>query len=159
MNVKSVTLVLENCEEVTFKYPSEIYMLETGDIKERYVSYCNTIGKQKYVDGFSVVFGKDCGELGSFSPDENDLPLKRLNQYKDVTGLYIEYDNEEEDFVGVSWDGVDSETVHSGQGLVLTEEGNVLYYSETGNYQCKLKQEPESVDMWAYMVKDQGEKL
>ena len=59
--VKSVTLALENCEEITFKYPSEIYMLETGDIKERYVSCCNTITKQKCVDGFSVIFGKDCG--------------------------------------------------------------------------------------------------
>lgn len=152
--VKSITLVLENCEEITFEYPSEIYMLKTGDIKERYVSYCNTIDKQKYVDGFSIVFGKDCGKLGTFSTDENDLPIKRLNQYKDVTGIHIEYDNGEEDFVGVSWEGIDSETIHSGQGLILTEEGNVLYYSETGNYQCKLKQELDSVDMWAYMVKD-----
>ncbi len=152
--VKSITLVLENCEKITFEYPSEIYMLNTGDIKERYESYCNTIDKQKYVDGFSIVFGKDCGKLGTFSPNENDLPIKRLNQYKDVTGIRIEYDNGEEDFVGVSWEGIDSETHHSGQNLVLTEEGNVLYYSETGNYQCKLKQELESVDMWAYMVKD-----
>lgn len=103
---------------------------------------------------FLLFLARDCGELGAFSSDENGLPLKRLNQYKDVTGIHVEYDNGGEDFVGVSWDGVDSETIHSGQGLVLTEEGNVLYYSETGNYQCKLKQEPESVDMWAYMVKD-----
>ena len=80
--------------------------------------------------------------------------IKRLNQYKDVTGIHIEYDNGEEDFVGVSWEGIDSETYHSGQNLVMTEDGNVLYYSETGNYQCKLKQELGSVDMWAYMVKD-----
>ena len=35
--VKSVTLVLENCEEITFECPSEIYMLKAGDIKERYI--------------------------------------------------------------------------------------------------------------------------
>ena len=154
MSVKSITLVLENCEEVTFNYPSEIYMLKTGDIKEHYVSYVNTITKQKYVDGFSVVFGKDCGKLGTFSPDEDDLPITRLNQCKDVTGIHIEYEDGEEDFVGVSWEGVDSETHHSGQGLVLTEEGNVLYYSETGSYKCDLKQDKDSLDMWAYMVKD-----
>lgn len=154
MNVKSVTLVLENCEEVTFQYPSEIYMLKTGDIKERYVSYCNAIDKRKYVDGFSIVFGKDAGKLGTFSPYENKLPIERLNQYKDVTGISIEYDSGEYDYLGVSWEGIDSETIHSGQGLVLTESGNVLYYSETGSYQCDLKQEHESIDMWAYMVKD-----
>lgn len=154
MSVKSITLVLENCEEITFKYPSEIYMLKTGDIKERYVSYSNTITKQKYTEGFSVIFGKDCGELGPFSPEENELPIKRLNQCKDVTAIHIQYEDGDEDLVGVSWEGVDSETHHSGQNLVLTEGGNILYYSEAGNYQCQLKQEPESVDMWAYMVKD-----
>ena len=28
--VKSITLVLENCEEITFEYPSEIYMLKNS---------------------------------------------------------------------------------------------------------------------------------
>lgn len=154
MSVKSISLILENCESATFNYPSEVYMLKTGDIKERYVSYCNTITKQKYVDGFSIVFGGHCGKLGTFSPDESKLPLERLNQYKDVTAINIEYEDGEEDYIGISWEGVEHETVHSGQGLVLTEEVNVLYYSETGNYQCDLKQDVGSINMWAYMVKD-----
>lgn len=129
-------------------------MLKTCDIKEKYVSYYNTITKQKYVDGFSIIFGKDCGKLGVFSPDSDKLPMERLNQYKDVTGINIEYEDGEEDFLSVSWEGVGSETHHSGQGLVLTEDGNVLYYSEARDYNCDLKQDHESINMWAYMVKD-----
>ena len=154
MSVKSISLILENCESVTFKYPSEVYMLKTSDIKEKVVSYCNTITKQKYVDGFSIVFGGHCGNLGTFSPDESKLPIERLNQYKDVTAINIEYEDGKEDYIGVSWDGVENETTHSGQDLVCTEEGNVLYYSETGSYQCYLKQEHGSIDLWAFMVKD-----
>lgn len=154
MKVTKIHLVLENCESIVFKYPEEVFCLQTSDIKEHYVSYSNGIRKQKYIDGFVIVFNSHSGELGTFSPDVNMLPLERLNKYKDVTSLVVEFEDGTTDYLGVSWDGVDSETIHSGQGLVLTEEGNVLYYSETGNYQCKLKQEPESADMWAYMVKD-----
>lgn len=154
MSVKSISLILENCESVTFNYPSEVYMLKTSDIKEKVVSYYNTITKQKYVDGFSIIFGGHCGELGTFSPDENKLPIERLNQYKDVTEINIEYEDGTVEQLGVSWEGVNNDYFHSGQGLVLTEEGNVLYYSETGSYQCYLKQEPESIDSWAFMGKD-----
>lgn len=154
MSVKSISLIFENCESVTFNYPSEVYMFETSDIKEHFMSWGNSIGIIKYVDGFSIIFGKGCGELGTFSPDESKLPIERLNQYKDVTGINIEYEDGTVEQLGVSWEGVDSDYHHSGQGLVLTEEGSVLYYSETGNYQCDLKQEPESIDSWAFMVKD-----
>lgn len=154
MIVKSVTLVLENCEEVTFQYPSEIYMFQSGEIKEQYVSYSNCISKQKYVDGFSIVFGKDCGDLGTFSPEENKTALERLNKYKDVTGISIKYDNEEYEYVSVSWEDIESDVIHSGQGLVLTEEGNVMYYSEAGSYQCNMKQDPDYIDSWGFIVKD-----
>ena len=154
MSVKSVTLVLENCEQITFDYPSEIYMLNTGDIKEYFVSYGNSIGKQRYVDGFFIIFDNNSGKLGTFSPDDSKLPIERLNQYKDVTGLRIEYEDGQTEYIGVSWEGVDSEYNHSGQGLVLTEKGNVLYYSETGSYKCGMKQDSDYIDSWSFMVKD-----
>lgn len=149
MSIRSITLFLENCEEVTFNYPSEIFMLHTGDIKEYFMSWGNSIGKQRYVDGFSIIFGKNCGTLGTFSPDENRLPIERLDQYKDVTGIKVTYDDGQVEEVGVSWDDVDSEFEHSGQKLVLTDNGNVLYYSETGNYQCDWKQDSEAIDSWS----------
>lgn len=153
MKVSSITLIFENCEEVTFQYPSEIFMLDTGYVKEYYISYSNGLHKQKYIDGFSIVFQKDSGQCGVFSSDNTKTPLERLNQYKDVTGIAIEYENNTQEYLGVSWEDIDSEVHHSGQGLVLTEEGNVLYYSETGGYECNLKQDLEEIDIWAEMVK------
>lgn len=138
MKVVKIHLVLENCESIVFKYPEEVFCLQTSDIKEHYISYSNGIQKQKYIDGFTIAFNSYSGELGTFSPDENMLPLERLNKYKDVTAVVVEFENGTKDYLGVSWEGVDSETIHSGQHLFLTDEGSTVYYSETGNYKCTM---------------------
>lgn len=151
MKVTKIHLVLENCEGVVFKYPEEVFCLQTSDIKEHYVSYSNCIQKQKYIDGFTIVFNSHSGELGTFSPDNNILPLERLNKYKDVTAIVIEFEDGTNDYLGVSWEGVESETIHSGQHLLLTDEGTAVYYSEAGKYKCTMT--ADEADCWKLMSK------
>ncbi len=149
MKVVKIHLVLENCESLVFKYPEEVFCLQTSDIKEHYVSYSNGIQKQKHIDGFTIVFNSHSGELGTFSPDNNVLPLKRLNKYKDVTAVVVHFEDGTNDYLGVSWEGVESETIHSGQSLLLTNEGTALYYSEDGSYKSNMTL--EEADYWKIM--------
>lgn len=150
MKVTKIHLVLENCESIVFKYPEEVFCLQTSAIKEHYVSYSNGIQKQKYVDGFTIVFNSHSGELGTFSPDDTMLPLERLNKYKDVTALVVEFEDGTNDYLGISWEGVESETIHSGQHLLLTDEGAAVYYSETGSYKCTMT--AEEADCWKLLM-------
>ena len=151
MKVVKIHLVLENCESIVFKCPEEVFCLQTSDIKEHYVSYSNGIQKQKYIDGFTIVFNSNSGELGTFSPDDNMLSLERLNKYKDVTAVVVEFEDGTNDYLDVSWEGVDSETVHSGQHLRLTDEGSAVYYSEAGSYKCTMT--VDEADCWKLMSK------
>jgi hypothetical protein len=149
MKVVKIHLVLENCESLVFKYPEEVFCLQTSDIKEHYVSYSNGIQKQKHIDGFTIVFNSHSGELGTFSPDNNVLPLERLNKYKDVTAIVVEFEDGTKDYLGVSWEGVESETIPSGQHLILTDEGAAIYYSEAGSYKCTVS--ADEADCWKFM--------
>lgn len=151
MKVTKIHLVLENCESIVFKYPEEVFCLQTSDIKEHYVSYSNCINKQKYIDGFTIVFNSHSGELGTFSPDDTMLPLERLNNCKDVTAIVVEFEDGTSDYLGVSWEDVESEVIHSGQTLLLTGGGSVIYYSETGSYKSNMTL--EEADCWKLMSK------
>lgn len=128
MNVKSITLVLENCEEMVLKYPDVVYF----DIYKPYStfnSYMNVISKSDCVKGFSMGIrkGVDLSESNSFSDGMN---IKRLASC-DVTQLDIKYEDGTNDYYLVNWD-CKNEQCNDKQVFEETPSGNYIFYSYTG---------------------------
>lgn len=147
--VKSIELILENCEAITFKYP-DVCILEVGEVRTGFVSCCNVIGKETTLDGFSIVInGKAKPELHLFT--EGVSWLTRLTNYKDVTQLKVNYNNNISEVFMVYW-LVEEEYSHKGQRLIHTPEGNFIFYSEAKSYKNTIC--VDTADSMCYVSQD-----
>ena len=122
MIVKNVEFVLENCEAITVEYP-DICFLSIGKVKEKFSTFCNAISKSKFTDKFEVIIHPDAkiSTDGMFNTDK--CPKARL-KLGDITGLQINYENNESEFFGVKWPKGD-ETYHSHHKNIELDDGTL----------------------------------
>lgn len=145
-----ITLVLENGESIWFDYPRDVSYFETSHIKTRYVSSGSQIKKELFVDGFTMVIRPNGGIYTSFD-DKEMTAIQRLGKFKDVTQIVLEDVEGNVEVIFVSWEGVkDPSYMHDGQDLITTDEGNTIYFSETGEYKSELKTQPLMADTYSW---------
>lgn len=131
MNIKSIELVLENCETIVLKYPDVGYF----DINGQYTSfsnYMNAICKNQCINGFTIGIksGADLSESNCFSSD-GKMSIERL-KLRDVTQVEITYDDDSKDHYMVSWD-CENDQLNDKQVFELTPDENHIFYSYTGD--------------------------
>ena len=132
MLIRSIDLVLENCEVVTIegKYIGNFYL---GDIKQEIARMaCNHIGMEEICYSFYVELHKDASK--DYCPfgieTEKTNAFKRLQAYNDITQvtvrLYNQYAEEQEEDIEkhylVHWTG-DSEYENDSQKSYLADTG------------------------------------
>lgn len=99
--VKSITLVFENCEGLTFEYP-DIFYFDIGSTKEKFSTFTNAISKIKVVSGFSLAIklGSTPVNIDAFS---QWCSWQHRLTLKDITQINIEFKNGEVDELVVTW--------------------------------------------------------
>ena len=129
MLIRSVDLVLENCEVVTIegKYIGDFYL---GDIRQEIArTACNHIGMSEICYSFYMEIHKDANEdFDSFGTKQNTF--KRLQAYNDITQvtvrLYDQYAEEPEEDIEkhylLHWGG-DSEYENDYQKSLVADTG------------------------------------
>lgn len=147
MIVKSVEFVLENCESIKVDYP-DICHLSIGKIKESFSTFSSVISKRKSTDRFEVVIHKDAKISSDGMFDADKCPRWRL-KLGDITGLQINYENDESEFFGIKWPKGD-ETYHSHHKNIELEDGTLyMYCSYKGNMKPLTNEE---IDMISSMT-------
>ena len=115
--INFVSLILENCERISVDREHLNYF-SINNVKENWRLFSpsdsnvevETMTKDHTCDKVRLEIKKEANEAYNFhSFDKNNkiLPFDRLRQYKDITGISIEYMDGTEDYVHVPWGGRD----------------------------------------------------
>lgn len=130
--IKKIEIILENCEVITVdgKY--------IGDFNCNNIEYsinrmgCNYIGETYTCKDFSMSIHKDCGlnnkEEWSFGIfDRKSNPLKRINDYKDITSIRIHFTDDKKDAkqIYVKWGG-DNDYINEYQESYINKFGDLF---------------------------------
>lgn len=143
-----ITLVLENCETITFDYATDVFFFETSQLQYRYRSGNNGIMKETMIDGFTLGFRPNTGYMNDYFTDDN--PVERLQRHTDVTQVVISHDDGTMETLNVSWEHVTNPTdAHDMQGIITTEKNNVVLYCESTTYKSELREQPSWIDIHA----------
>lgn len=98
--INKVTLVLENCEFLTFVHP-EVFILDIEGISERFSSYTNVICKTKCAK--SLIIGLDKNAKGIDHNLFSGTTWQERLKLKDVTQVVIEYNDSTEETIYLDW--------------------------------------------------------
>lgn len=102
--VKSVELVLENCESIKFS-PDQIGAFGCTEIVAQVARVaCNSISKylsckEMYMELYSAANQK----YDSFGRESEHKAFERLCQYDDITGVEVVYEDGSKDYILVPW--------------------------------------------------------
>lgn len=125
---KNIELVFENCDGIMI--PSDLIELSIYDTKQRYSWYpkgnggTGSVLAGKVVTDLSIAINYD--KLLELNPKTvNGDELKRIYTYRDITQIYINYEDSKEEPLGfyVSWD-------HSGSEYENSFQKNFVEYNE-----------------------------
>lgn len=113
--INFVSLILETCERISIDREYLNYF-SINNVKENWRLFSpsnsnvevETMTKDHTCDKIHLEIKKEANEasnLHNFSKNNKILPFDRLIQYKDITGISIEYMDGTEDYIHVPWGG------------------------------------------------------
>ena len=126
MKVKSVTLLFENCESISYDFPN-IAFLKIGGCKENFDNWNNSITKIKTIKSFEIIIKADATVSASnlFNIEQRHLNRAILC---DITRLIVVYDNNIEETFYVHWPRK-ATNHHPFQKYSITEKNNIYICS------------------------------
>ncbi|TYS25136.1 hypothetical protein FZC71_00895 [Bacillus subtilis] len=132
--VKSIDLVLENCEVLKFdsKYIGRFYMTNITRTISRKAS--NLIGENYSAENvFLQLFaeGNDSNAFKQTWPSNSELPFDRLQQCPDIVAIDVFYEDSSNDYILVNWSG-DSDVNNENQTAKLNEYTGDLFLVISG---------------------------
>lgn len=139
MKLKSVKLCFENCEDLTYEYPSFCYFNIEG-YGVSFGNYSNGTYKNESIKGFTMIIA------GNAIPSDSCLFSERSDQntrlMNDITQLILIYEDGSSDHFNVTWPDDDDDQYHSLQTVRKTEKGNYLIHSMVeGMKECNFSDE------------------
>ena len=106
--VKSITLVLENCEDIPIskEHIGSFYCKDITATISR--TACNSISKEQYCGEFYLEIHKNADRHYSiFGAESDETVFKRL-AYPDITGINIIYEDDTAEYCIMPWKDADS---------------------------------------------------
>ena len=128
MQVKTIELVFENCECITFN-AKDVLLFGIGDITEAYSSFMNGISLHSTIDEFYIVIRKAVlpDSSGLFNPDTN--PLDRL-LVPDITQIHVTFEDDSTREYYVLWNSNDEDdnnnSINLDQSVITSINGNII---------------------------------
>lgn len=152
--VKSITLVLENLEAVTFNR-EDIGTLHINNITRSIGRIAvNSINDTSIAEEFFIQLSSKSNKKGPHAStySSSKLPFDRLLQHDDITAIGVIYQNgKEEETIYVNWGG-DSDYTNINQTSVLNEKTGDLYIAiskeETADSYFKDDIQSEDYSYW-----------
>lgn len=138
--VKSIDIVLENCESYTFP-KEDIGYFELSDIKEEISRCaCNAICKNKIAYCVSIeLFDTNRMQQHSFKTEEEQTDVfKRILEGNDITQIYIRYEDDTEECYLVDYNELN-------EALGAPNEYQKSYISELGNLYVVISEKEQDV--------------
>lgn len=139
--VKSIALVLENCEVITIAR-EHIGKFHCKDITSTIARIaCNSISKKQYCGEFYLEMHKNAdGHYSSFGEESDETVFKRL-AYDDITRIKIIYEDDTVEYYIMPWEDADITGCNN--------EYQTSYVSKCGNMYiciCRDKSIEDMVD-------------
>lgn len=139
--VKSITIVLENCEEIPIS-KEHIGSFHCKDITTAIArTSCNSISKEQYCEEFYLEIHKNADRhYSSFGTESDETVFKRL-AYPDITGINITYEDDTAEYCIMPW--------KDGDSTGCNNEYQTSHVSKSGNMHiciCRDKSIEDMVD-------------
>lgn len=121
--IKSITLVFENCDEVTIPY--------------KYIKqfYCEGIKGIIYKSKNRIVYGKEC-DYFILTISDTDIKTQygyplfdRIFEYKDISYVYIKYDDNNEESIRLPWLDDDNNEDENQYQALSSDKNGCIYIS------------------------------
>ena len=124
--VKSITLVLENCEEITIS-EEHIGSFYCADITATIARIaCNLIAKEQYCGEFYLEIDKDADMPNSVFETERDQTVFERLACPDITGIKITYEDDTTEYCIMPWKDADHHRCSSVyQTSCVSKSGNM----------------------------------
>lgn len=158
--VKSVELILENCEVIEIKR-EHIGVFHVLDIKKSISrDAINSINDYLEAEEIFIQISSKANNPSSYVEDLHDgeiTPFDRLMRYADITALNIKYQDDSEEYIFVKWGG-DSDYTNEYQSVATNEKTGDLYIviSEKENVESYFKEylQDENNSFWELLKED-----
>lgn len=158
--VKSVELILENCEVIEIKR-EYIGIFHVSDIKKSISrDAINSISDYVTAEEVFIQISSKANNSSSYVGDLHDgeiTPFDRLIRYADITALNIKYQDGSKEYIFVKWGG-DSDYTNEYQSVAINEKTGDLYIaiSEKENVESYFKEylQDENNSFWGLYEED-----
>lgn len=137
MEIKQLKLIFENCETITIdrKY---IGALDIDNIKKSISrNACNSISSNLSCDSFVISINRklpieklSSWTIGDVLEERN--PLIRIQQYNDITGIEVIYENDTSEYIFIQWGG-DSDYSNEYQKVYVNDFEDVFIVIDKDN--------------------------
>lgn len=135
-NVKSIELVLENCEALAFQSKDVGVFSMVGVTRKIGRIAINSISETEHADEVLLELRNTSNTLDAYTTtwsDNEELPFDRIQKYADITSIVVGYEDGSEDQFYVDWNGA-SEYSNEYQTCGVDRFGNLyLVISRTRN--------------------------
>ena len=124
--VKSITLVLENCEEISIskEHIGSFYCKDITATIARIA--CNSIAKEQYCGEFYLEIDKDADRPYSVFEIERDKTVFERLACPDITGISIKYEDDTTEYCIMPWKDADRSGWSSAyQTSCVSKSGNM----------------------------------
>lgn len=127
-NIKKITIVLENCQEFTYK-ASDFGEFAIEKIEEKINrTACNCIGSYKFVDGVTIeLFARARKQKDITACNEEVNSFERIINHKDITQFILTYSDNKTEVLYVDYDEENNSlgAQNKNQRCMLSNLGNL----------------------------------
>lgn len=141
-NVKSIDIVLENCEVYTFP-KEDIGYFEISDIREKiFRCACNAVSKYKTAYCVDIeLFDTNRFQTTTFDENNKTDTFKRILEGNDITQIHISYEDDTEEQYLVDY-------IDLSEALGAPNENQKSYISELGNLYVVISEKEQFEDVF-----------
>lgn len=129
--VKSITLVLENCETIKLDR-KHIGSFLVDNIKYSISRMaCNSISTFTFCENFAIEINRNASKVGT-NYNSNQDALKRLITYSDITAIDIKYEDDTEEYIYVDWNEENNHCNNNNQKHYMNKFGDLYIVVSSG---------------------------
>lgn len=141
-NVKSIDIVLENCEVYTF-HREDIGDFEISDIREKiFRCACNAINKYKTAYFVNIeLFDTSRFQTTTFDENNKTDTFKRILEGNDITQIHIHYEDDTEEQYLVDYNDLN-------EALGAPNKNQKSYISDLGNLYVVISEKEQFEDVF-----------
>jgi len=145
LEVTSISLILENCEEILFNRP-QIGMFWCNEISEEVARFAsNCVSKHLVCGELFLEIHKDADQTYDlFGVTSKETKFERIDKCPDITHIDVYYNNGTHDYIAVPWDE-ENEYYNLYQTSYISKCGN-LYILVSENRQIHEVINKEIID-------------